>query len=795
MLATAQAVGPPEFPPLPPGAIAHLGAHPMTHPERVHSVEFAPDGRSLLTVDGDAWVWDAATGGLLRRIEVSAMCGALSPDGHTIAIAENGSEVHLFDAATGQLRTRLLGARERSSAVAWSPDGKWLATTDRGAILLWDVAHGKLDRRWPAENKAAEDSGEVALQFSPDGRRLATASRRGSIRLRALDEKEDEVVLEGGTGFVPWLRFSPDGTVLAGSCEVPGQRRTTLDSVRFWNAQTGKKRGDIPGSFNAGAFSPDGATFAATGLGFVRIYDAESRIVRQRVAESNEHFWCVAFSADGKTLAAGQGARVRRWATDTWEEIQPGTGHGEPVQAVAFAPDGRTLATGGLDRTIRIWSWPEGRELRCIKDIGTAWGVQHLVYSHDGRTLCSTAWANGRDMFYLHDPATGELRARFGKDHPGRDQAAFLPGGKEIVTGQFGGTLGIWDAATGRWLREVGTWRSGIWGVLPAADGHTAFWAGEYQGLGLRDLATGADVRLFTGSSHHSSGALAVSPDGGWLAVGNRVWDAQTGRQLSDPGSEQRDTANAASPDGRYLFAGGQLWDSITRRPFAMNELPAASKDAVFSPDGTVLVTAGTDGALVWDLTGGLLQNGRLPALPLTAAELETLWQTLGGDDDRAAYLAAWKLAAGGKAAVEFLQTRVCPAEAPERPQVEALRARFTQPDRDARDRAARALLDLGVELREEDWQALRRPDLRARELSSRAVLPGDPVEAPEEVPLLPPPVLRPLPDRLRSSRAVLALRRSPAREAMALLEALAEGAPEMPLTREAKAACRALTR
>ena len=114
---------------------------------------------------------------------------------------------------------------------------------------------------------------------------------------------------------------------------------------------------------------------------------------------------------------------------------------------------------------------------------------------------------------------------------------------------------------------------------------------------------------------------------------------------------------------------------------------------------------------------------------------------------------------------------------------VRMLYDRLNDVDYDVRERAARQLVDLGIELKPEQREALRRPD----PLSIPSFRGFGLAEPPPR--LLPPPVLLPLMERVRSSRAVAALERSHAAAAESLLDTLADGNPTAPLTREAKAA------
>ena len=187
--------------------------------------------------------------------------------------------------------------------------------------------------------------------------------------------------------------------------------------------------------------------------------------------------------------------------------------------------------------------------------------------------------------------------------------------------------------------------------------------------------------------------------------------------------------------------------------------------------------------ALVWDLTGRL-QGGRLEAARLSPAELESCWQTLAGADAWAANQAAWSLAAGGAPAVAFLADHLRPAAQPDPVQVGNFRSQFADTNYDVREHAARELLDLGLEVSTDECEALCRPE---RKYSSAAFSPGYYRGIPPQ--LGPPPVLLPLPERVRASRAVMALEHSSEPAAATELAKLADGLPTAPLTREARSA------
>ena len=106
--------------------LARLGSNRFVHHDRLDSLSFSPDGSLLFAVSsGEACLWDLTTGKKRHafRLKSSIMCGALSQDGHTVVLAQNGSQVHVFNATTGRHTTELAGAEHRACAVAVTPDG------------------------------------------------------------------------------------------------------------------------------------------------------------------------------------------------------------------------------------------------------------------------------------------------------------------------------------------------------------------------------------------------------------------------------------------------------------------------------------------------------------------------------------------------------------------------------------------------------------------------------------------------------------------------------------------------
>src|SRR5262245_23470789 len=189
--------------------------------------------------------------------------------------------------------------------MALSPDGERLATASRdGAVAVWDARTGQ-----PLYKREGH-GGFRSLRFSPDGARLAAGSMDGTVIVWDATTGQVAFSCRGHTDQVQGLAFSPDGRRLA-----TGSRDTT---IRVWDATTGQ------------------ATLLPLKGHNAFVYD-------------------VAFSPDGRRLASASGdGTVKVWEAGTGQEILSLTGHTGGVRRVAFSPDGQRLASAS-DLEVMVW--------------------------------------------------------------------------------------------------------------------------------------------------------------------------------------------------------------------------------------------------------------------------------------------------------------------------------------------------------------------------------------------------------------------------------------------------------
>jgi dipeptidyl aminopeptidase/acylaminoacyl peptidase len=274
---------------------------------------------------------------------------------------------YLFDARSRTLLRQFGDERAGVSGLAFSPDGKIVATGGtEGAIHLWDVASGKQLGQLDGHR------GWVYLSISPDGRLLASAGQDGTLRLWDLAARREIRRIPGPHGELHDVVFSPDGKTLgAASGDLQGRGKNS--AACLYEVAGGRliRRWEGPQQWlvQTLAFSPDGRFLAAGGFkGPIVIWDVVTGQEHHRLASEPTASLAMthglSFSADGKTLASANTDHFRPnsrrpsiclWEMVTGKERGRFVGHAVEVNAVAFAPDGRSVASGSVDTTALIW--------------------------------------------------------------------------------------------------------------------------------------------------------------------------------------------------------------------------------------------------------------------------------------------------------------------------------------------------------------------------------------------------------------------------------------------------------
>jgi WD40 repeat protein/serine/threonine protein kinase len=453
--------------------------------------KFNPDGRRVLAFNaGLATVWDITTNApLFTLVDDQPINSAeYDPTGGSILTANVTAQAQVWNAANGvqQLSLRAVDhftyGRGEFTAT-YSEDSKWIITSARTGVRLWDTVVGvPLARTFPA------GGGVLAAKLSAEGRFLLMGCEDGTARAWDLISTEDGKPLLEHSATLRCLRLSADGQRLYTACNDA--------TVGFWNVQTGRPLVDeFPhhqasrlGVLHLGLSDDEKHLFATDWDGNARVYDAYTG------------------------LAAG-----------------PFLKHG-PNRAFHAFLEGNHVCTADAFGTLRIWNFVSGESIREVS--GAHQGMINVLVRLPNRRLIATASEDKTVRLWNTDtlePVGEPMR------HPGRfGDVATSPDGKHLALGSESGVVIVWDIETQREVWRFETPQS-VLHVIFDPHGESVAAACDDFYVRVWDLRTGAS--LLTLPTGETPDRLAYSSDGRFLAVGGsiggHVWDAVTGESIS----------------------------------------------------------------------------------------------------------------------------------------------------------------------------------------------------------------------------------------------------------------------
>jgi WD40 repeat protein len=802
--------------PLPDGAFRRLGTARLRNGAGILTITYSPNGKWIASAGGTPWaqqgvtsgdravrVWDAESGKLVREFldhDTGVSCLAFHPDGKRIAACTlSDGMIRLWDIekqpAPGEERHATIAVNQNgapSMTFTFSPDGKTIAVS-RGPqqeIVLIDLA-SKKERAFGTHSRPID-----SLTFTPDGKFIASkvgnAVRLWDIesgkvvrlfRPQQYHNKAKFLALETRAvalySTAPAV-FSRDGKILA----AEGSDNT----VYLWDVNTGKELRRLvhQGAVAAASFSPEGDRLV-TGShdNTLRVWDVKSGKELHHIEGHFGGYAITAFAPDGKSFAsAGGDHTIRFWDPTTGKEIRATAGHRGELITAAYHPDGRSLVSVGRDNFIRIWDARTGKELRHFFDDRDT--IDIVAFSPDGKQLAT--YSDDSEITRLWDIESGKLLS---ESSPVRITAmAFTRDGRSLIFSDEGGAqmrrdLKTWQVSA---LVKDKLFTRGLFALAP--DGEKIAIAGPAGSLSIYDIKDGKSLAQFDAVvPHPMTISLAFSPDSTKVAAltlgGNAtVWSVTQARllyqmQKAAPNPFTNPIGSLSfSPDGRTLAVTGAgntaavLWDLHTgteRIAFSGHRGPLTF--VAYAPDGRSLVSGSWDTTLLmWDVYG----THEAPPRELPERELETAWTDLTDQNAAKAFRATRKLLSAPGQAGTLLSKQLKPV-----PPV-------------GKDHIARLIKDLdsnSFDVRQKAFDNLDRLGAAAEKALRQALATELPLEVRRRVEQLLEKLREGAPqgDHLQTSRALEILEQLGTKDARGVLEKLAQGEPEAPLTRDAK--------
>jgi WD40 repeat protein len=641
-------------------------------------------GRKLLyTTDMQLapFVWrdDRATAWQLRRLLAKHI-----PDRQAAALKPDlrGFEWHYYKHLLDSSAAVFSGHAVPVAGSAFTANGQLVTLDQNGQVRHWNLESQEEDKS--SRHDLPGGAGAQVRTLSPNGR-LAALAERNKAHVFDTSTGKEQFQIDSAPERARRLIFTPDSSNLV----------IVDDRIRWCDAVSGEVIASLRLKFdrvNSLALSADGLTLAVAGQGrsaqdfSIFRLDGSTRKVTLQARGTGPTMTATALSPDGRVLAANYPAAGMVVVSDTRTGrriAQHGSAHASAISALTFSGVGYKLVTADVEGTIRIWE--DARKLTSKSSAsltlkGHEAAITHVGFSSSGKQLVSTS-ADKTARVWDMESIGAAIRAQERAGKSGK-AARFSPDGHWIA-GAEGRSVRLWDAATGKLVRELpGSDKGRVCSVAfsptdnrllavgyggQADVSYVSLWDFDAE-MELARLPGATDLPDFRLDRHNGLvGALAFSPDGKYLIAGFggenfsptrfsspvKVWEVASRRLIRLLGghtgycssldfSRDGKVLASGSHDGTAILWSVESWKAIRtlRNPdpgWAYSQAGAEVRDVACSPDGKTLALASRAGTVqLWAVgTGKLLATLKGHSSAVNAVAFSPDGRTLasGGTD------------------------------------------------------------------------------------------------------------------------------------------------------------------
>ena len=587
----------------------------------VHALAISLDGNWLVTEEtneaGRIWNLRDDKSKVVLGLSGPIAALALSPNGQFLVTEANdvnekpGSSPRIWEVSTGKRLLTLTGHTDAVCSITFSPSGKHIATASwDGTGRIWDADTGR-----PLVTLQGHTAPLTTIAFDSSGQRVVTGSFDGTARVWDVSTGKEQVVMRGHTGIVNSAIFSPDDKVIltAGRGlsdrikmvyqpiplpkDLKNQPARTDNTARLWDAHTGQLlnifRGHA-GDVNSAVFSSDGDLVLTAGEdGRVLVSETESGTVVNELQGHNGPVNSAVFSPNNSSVLTASDDKTAQ----IWRLKQPGWGefiaHDRKVIRTSINDDG-SIVTAGVDGKVRQWN--VHKDLKVDRVAGGAevdltllpkspqrapFRVHDLAMSPKGDVVVTSSTLSVRNPYRSKSNSTEQedknahvwnaKTRRFERELEGHNEPVtkvlFSSSGAYLAT-MSENQLQVWDTST--WKPTPFVVNSALLNVAFSPDEQFIFMVGADGTLSTTNLKTGKS---------NTAKLTSTLRQAVFNTQGSRVAGIISDRTVGvwDMNGMRRSTVNV---------------------PYVMN--------LAFSPDGTLLLTAGLDATIrVWKTETG----------------------------------------------------------------------------------------------------------------------------------------------------------------------------------------------